>query len=258
MPSIFGLATSCSQAREAKGKLRESNKYQFQFYYFLQTHQYLLWKSSLDSQLLLSLRTPESQLTYSTMDFSLNLEDTHFVITGGSGFIGSSTVTALLSAGAKVTNLDLRPSLISQPPANYQFFSCDISSETALTTSFSLASERFGPAACCIALASLDFSVLPHHESLADMPVEQWQRTHKINVEGTFLTARTWLRELREYAKVDTERRLRNVGLVIVGSESGTFGERGNADYAAGKSAVQGGLVKSLMGDANRIWPGAR
>ena len=54
------------------------------------------------------------------------------------------------------------------------------------------------------------------------------------------------------------EDRYCNVGLVIVGSESGTFGERGNADYASGKSAVQGGLIKSLMGDVNRIWPGAR
>ncbi|KAK0103550.1 hypothetical protein ONS95_005567 [Cadophora gregata] len=194
------------------------------------------------------------------MDLSLNLEDTHVVITGGSGFIGASTVTALLSAGAKVTNLDLRPMQPShcdtQP--KYRFLPCDISSEAALTTSFSVASETFGPVACCIALASLDFSVLPHHESLADMEVEQWRRTHMINVEGTFLTARTWLRQLREHAKVDVERGLKNVGLVIVGSESGTFGERGNADYAAGKSAVQGGLVKSLMGDVNRVWPGAR
>lgn len=90
------------------------------------------------------------------------------------------------------------------------------------------------------------------------MDVEQWRRTHQVNVEGTFLTARTWLRALREHAKVDTERNLRNVGMIIVGSESGTFGERGNADYAAGKSAVQVGLVKSLMGDICKIWPGAR
>lgn len=57
------------------------------------------------------------------------------------------------------------------------------------------------------------------------------------------------------------EERLRpmnNVSLIIVGSESGHFGERGNADYAAGKSAVQGGLLKSLMGDVSRIWPRAR
>lgn len=56
----------------------------------------------------------------------------------------------------------------------------------------------------------------------------------------------------------DKERGMKNVGLIIVGSESGTFGERGNADYAAGKSAVQGGLMRSLMGDVTRIWPGAR
>ncbi|KAI9056080.1 hypothetical protein LZ554_001009 [Drepanopeziza brunnea f. sp. 'monogermtubi'] len=35
--------------------------------------------------------------------------------------------------------------------------------------------------------------------------------------EGTFLIARTWLVQLREHAKVDVERKPRNVGLVIVG-----------------------------------------
>lgn len=51
---------------------------------------------------------------------------------------------------------------------------------------------------------------------------------------------------------------MRNIGLIIVGSESGHFGERGNADYASGKSAVQFGLVRSLIGDVARIWPGVR
>ncbi|TVY36441.1 N-acylmannosamine 1-dehydrogenase [Lachnellula subtilissima] len=195
------------------------------------------------------------------MDLSLNLSNSHVLITGGSGFIGSSTVTALVSAGAKVTSLDLRvPESPPQSP-NFQHLSCNISSEWDLTNAFSIAAERFGPVACCVALASLDLSVLPHHESLADMELDQWRHTHRINVEGTFLTARTWLRALREYAKSDKrkeEEELRNVGLIIVGSESGHFGERGNADYAAGKSAVQIGLVKSLMADVSRIWPGGR
>ncbi|KUJ23017.1 NAD-P-binding protein [Mollisia scopiformis] len=192
------------------------------------------------------------------MDLSLNLEGTHVLITGGTGFIGSATVDALLAAGANVTSLDLRPPPPTTTASSFSYISCDISSEDALTKAFALASEKHGPIACCIALASLDLSVLHHHESLADMVVEQWRRTHKINVEGTFLTARTWLRQLREYSKVDQAKELKNVSLIIVGSESGHFGERGNADYASGKSAVQGGFVRSLMGDVARIWPGAR
>ena len=185
------------------------------------------------------------------MDLSLHLGNTHVLITGGAGFIGSSTITALLSAGALVSCLDVRPidTAAHTGSPNFQFFSCDISSESGLAHAFTLATEKFGPIACCIALASLDLSALLHHESLADMDVEQWRSTHRVNVEGTFLTARTWLRQLRDYAELEGTEELRNVGLIIVGSESGYFGERGNADYASGKSAVQVGLVKSLMGD---------
>jgi NAD(P)-dependent dehydrogenase (short-subunit alcohol dehydrogenase family) len=192
------------------------------------------------------------------MDLSLNLQDTHILITGGSGFIGSATVNALLSAGARVSCLDIRPVEAHSEDPSFQYFACDISSESALTNAFSLAAGKYGPVACCICLASLDLSVLPHHESLADMDVEQWRRTHRINVEGTFLTARTWLRQLREYSKLERQGEFKNVSLIVVGSESGHFGERGNPDYASGKSAVQVGLVRSLMGDVARIWPGAR
>lgn len=196
------------------------------------------------------------------MDLSLQLESTHVLITGGSGYIGSSTVSALLSAGTKVTSVDLRVGESYISHERFQYFECDISEEEALESVFARALQHFGPISCCIALASLDLSVLPHHESLVDMEVKQWRHTHRVNVEGTFLTARTWLRQLKAYRdNPDALRKhgaLQNVSLIIVGSESGYFGERGNADYAAGKSAVQGGLVKSLMGDVARIWPGAR
>lgn len=192
------------------------------------------------------------------MDLSLNLDNTHVLVTGGSGFIGSSTVAAFVAAGAKVTSFDIKEPCNPPQSPNFQHLSCNISSERDLTNAFATAAEKFGPVSCCVALASLDLSVLPHHESLADMDVDQWRHTHQINVEGTFLTARTWLRALRDHSKADEKEDLRNVGLIIVGSESGHFGERGNADYAAGKSAVQYGLVKSLVADVSRIWPGAR
>lgn len=184
------------------------------------------------------------------------------LVTGGAGYIGGSVVAAFLAAGARVTCLDIREPQVAFRSNSESFFytHCDISSEESIVEAFSLAAERFGPIACCVALASLDLSVLPHHESLVDMEVDQWRRTYRINVEGTFLTARTWLRQLRDYASTlkEDEYSMGNVSLVIVGSESGHFGERGNADYASGKSAIQGGLLKSLMGDVARIWPGAR
>jgi NAD(P)-dependent dehydrogenase (short-subunit alcohol dehydrogenase family) len=207
------------------------------------------------------------------MDLGLNLENTHILITGGSGYIGSVTVRALLSAGCLVTSLDIKPPEVphtpsafhSSPPENrFLFIHCDISSETDVESAFHMASRTFGVVKCCIALGSLDLSVLEHHKSTADMSVDQWRRTHRVNVEGTFLTARTFLRQLRDHlandfqTQVSAVNKMDNVSLIIIGSESGLFGERGNADYAAGKSAVQGGLLKSLMSDIVRIWPRGR
>jgi NAD(P)-dependent dehydrogenase (short-subunit alcohol dehydrogenase family) len=190
------------------------------------------------------------------MDLSLKLENTHVLVTGGSGYIGTAVVEAFLSAGAFVTSFDLKPPN-PRPSGRFQYLKCDITDESALVEAFAEATIDFGLVQCCIALASLDLSVLEHHESMASMSLEQWRRTHKVNVEGTFLTARTWMRGL-----MNDELRaiypMKNISLIVVGSESGRFGERGNADYAAGKSAVQGGLVSSLMGDIVKIWSRAR
>lgn len=189
-----------------------------------------------------------------TIDLDLGFAGTHVLVTGGSGFIGSATVSAFLSAGAFVTSLDLDPSKLTITHPNLLSLRGDISSEEALSTAFTSATEKFGVVHTCVALASLDLSVLPHHDSLIDLPIEQWRRTFQVNVEGTFLTARTWLRQINE----NKNKEMRNVGLVIIGSESGSFGERGNADYASGKAAVQVGLLQSLKGDAVRVYPTAR
>jgi NAD(P)-dependent dehydrogenase (short-subunit alcohol dehydrogenase family) len=132
------------------------------------------------------------------------------------------------------------------------FIHCDISTEKDVESVFHIASKTFGVVKSCITLGSLDLSVLEQHESMADMSVEQWRRTHRVNVEGAFWTARMFLRQLHEYVSNDLHEqdsaisKMDNVSLIIIGSDSSLFGERGNADYAAGKSICPGRIVEEF------------
>jgi len=82
-----------------------------------------------------------------------------------------------------------------------------------------------------------------------------WQDVFNVNINGTFLTAQRWLRGIRSALKDPIAApNLRNVNLIIMGSESGKFGVRTMAAYAAGKAAVQYGLLQSLAQDVSRIY----
>jgi len=195
------------------------------------------------------------------MDLSFHLEGTHVLITGGAGHIGRATVNAFLSVGANVTSLDIATS--PPPPKtatsdNFLETHTDISSQQSVETAWKQAVAKFGPVETCVALAALDLSVLPHFTTAADLPLEQFRRTLEVNVLGTFATAQQWLRGLRERKSNPIQKKLRNVSLIIIGSESGHWGERGNADYSTSKAAVQYGLLQSLKQDAPRIFEGAR
>ncbi|ETN44259.1 uncharacterized protein HMPREF1541_10810 [Cyphellophora europaea CBS 101466] len=89
---------------------------------------------------------------------------------------------------------------------------------------------------------------------MATMSVEQFRQTNRVNLEGTFLTAREWLRGIQSARNPDT---LQNMSLVVFGSEAGLMGVKSNADYASSKAALQG-LVLSLAPDAASIHPRAR
>ncbi|KAK3679735.1 hypothetical protein LTR78_000111 [Recurvomyces mirabilis] len=193
-------------------------------------------------------------------DLSLGLEGTHVLITGGCGLIGRAVTQAFLSAGCNVSVVDLadKDNVLDHHDPRLFFFSGSITKD--IDTAWRAAETRFGQSVeCCIALASLDLSVLPQAESICDMDPATWQRVFDVNINGTFLTCQRWLKGIRDCSREPkiAEKR-RNVSCIIMGSEAGRFGVRTMAAYAAGKSAVQQGLLLSLAKDAPRIWPSAR
>jgi NAD(P)-dependent dehydrogenase (short-subunit alcohol dehydrogenase family) len=195
-----------------------------------------------------------------TLPLDLDLAERSVVVTGGAGLIGRVVVDHFLAAGSKVSSLDIvypnegcsepdptRPAL--------RAIHCDVSNEVSIHQAFATATLAHGPIEICIALASLDLSVL-EPAAFADASLSQLQRVLSVNVTGTWLTARAWMRGLRQ-AKQDGVA-LGHPNLIIIGSESGHFGERHAVDYSLGKSAVQGGLLMSLRAEAPRVWQGAR
>ena len=164
------------------------------------------------------------------MDISLGLEDTHVLITGGAGLIGTHVVQAFLAAGCKVSSLDIAYPTDSphsnsdsgEGTSNPLTLHADTTNEGSLFRAFELAYLKHGPVQVCVALAALDLSALPHHASAADMSLEQFRRTMDVNVVGTFATARQWMRGLKFWERErGLDPLLRNVSLILVGSESG-------------------------------------
>jgi NAD(P)-dependent dehydrogenase (short-subunit alcohol dehydrogenase family) len=195
-----------------------------------------------------------TSMTDASFDVGLGLEGTHVVITGCSGAIGSIVVKAFLAAGANVSGLDIKEITTSETQNKHlRTYSVDITDETALEDAFTTAHQTFGPISSLIAVAGLDLSYV-RHASLVDTSLTDWNRTLNVNVTGTFLTCRTWLRHIRDHATTSS----RNVSAIIFGSEAGIFGVPDCAAYAASKSAVQYGFVKSLAKDAVGIHPTCR
>lgn len=188
-------------------------------------------------------------------DLGLGLEETHVLVTGGCGLLGRVVVHAFLAAGCRVTVIDISTHSPFDPQEK-SLLVLQGSTTEDLDPLFKQAEAAFGTVQCCIALAGLDLSVLQQADSICDTDPAVWQRVFDVNIHGTFMTCQRWLRGIRTAAAQQQGARggLRNVGLVIVGSESGRFGCQTQAAYAAGKAAVQYGLLQSLAKDVPRIW----
>ena len=186
-------------------------------------------------------------------DTGLGLEDTHVLITGSAGAIGAVLVKAFLAAGAYVSAFDVVPSQPHPDHPRLQTQQVDVTNESRLEHALESAREKYGVMTTCILAAGVDLSYC-QHASLIDMPLREWNRIMNVNVNGTFLTCRAWLRGMRNHATPES----RNTSAIIVGSEAGIFGVADCAPYAVSKAGIQYGLVKSLARDSVDVHPRCR
>jgi 3-oxoacyl-[acyl-carrier protein] reductase len=171
------------------------------------------------------------------------------VVTGASGGIGAACARRFAAEGANVLvhyHQGRKRAAALAAEIGARTVQADLTSEEDAEQLFAVAREHLGAVDVCAAVAG----VWPAEDvPVWELPLARWESTLRENLTATFLTARGFLREVA---------RTGDGSLVLVGSTAGRFGEAGHADYAAAKSALQGGLLLSLKNEVARIAPHAR
>jgi len=172
------------------------------------------------------------------------------VVTGASGGIGAACARLFGAEGANVLvhyhRGEERAQAVADELGGAPIAQADLTVEEDVDRLFATAREALGTVDVCAAVAG----VWPAEDvPVWQLPLARWQETLRQNLTATFLTARGFLREVARNGRGS---------LILVGSTAGRFGEAGHADYAAAKSALQGGLLLSLKNEVTRVAPLAR
>ncbi len=103
------------------------------------------------------------------------------LITGAASGIGKAAVTAFLARGAAVVGLDINPAITRlHQRADYLGLVCDLTDAAALDGAVRQAVLRFGG----IDMLVLNAGIFPASNKLAALPMAEWQRAMKVNLDA--------------------------------------------------------------------------
>jgi 3alpha(or 20beta)-hydroxysteroid dehydrogenase len=153
------------------------------------------------------------------------------IVTGAARGQGEGVARAFVAEGAKVALLDVLDdagaAVAASLGASARYFHCDISKEDDVRAAVGGTVAHFGK----LDVLYNNAAVITYGNRIADMPVEQWDRTMAINLRGPFLCSKHAIPHLIAQGG----------GAIVIVSSHGAFQAApvGVADYATAK----GGLV---------------
>jgi glucose 1-dehydrogenase len=182
------------------------------------------------------------------------------LVTGGSGGIGAATVRSLGRHGCRVAvgyrsdraTADAVAGAIRDDGGTAVAVGGDVSEEADVARMFAEATDVLGPLDGCVVNAGVQADA-----PTIDMTLDQWRRVTSTDLDGAFLTARTFLNGLPDDGEGP-----RGV-LVFVTSVHAHIPWAGHANYAAAKAGA-GMLMRTLAQEVapagirvNAVAPGA-
>jgi rhamnose utilization protein RhaD (predicted bifunctional aldolase and dehydrogenase)/NAD(P)-dependent dehydrogenase (short-subunit alcohol dehydrogenase family) len=149
------------------------------------------------------------------------------LVTGAASGIGRAAVEALLARGAAVVGLDVDPKvtgILSRP--DYLGIRCDVADETEVAAAVAKGISAFGG----LDLLVLNAGIFPAAKKIADLPLAEWDRVMRVNLDANLLLLRLGHPFLK----------LAPAGgrVVVIGSKNVPAPGPGAAAYSASKAAL--------------------
>jgi 3-oxoacyl-[acyl-carrier protein] reductase len=158
----------------------------------------------------------------------MQLQDSTFLITGGTLGIGYATAKLLLQHGAKVAITGRTPETVQRTADELGAFgiTADVSQPDDVQRTYREFIAEFGQLDCLINNAGVGVS-----KPLIDLTPEDFQQIHETNIVGAAMMA-------QQAAKLFIAQRSGNI--INIGSSAATKGYEGGSVYVASKFALRG------------------
>eukprot|EP01139_Manchomonas_bermudensis_P001361 Amastigsp_a1843_10.p2 type:complete len:280 gc:universal Amastigsp_a1843_10:850-11(-) len=186
----------------------------------------------------------------------------HVFLSGASGGIGLATAKRLLAWTEPAysvtlqcrTKSDAVDAIARESEGRAAVVRGDMSSEADVARMFAEAQSALG----AISVLVVNHGIWETEDTpIKDLSLERWQRCIDVNLTGAFLAAREYMRQLEAHGAAHTVD-LETASVVFITSTSAIYGEHLHAEYAAAKSGLHFGLMKSLKNEIVHVAPHGR